>query len=105
MFDKIFFDQLHDRLERYFDRFTSVERVVLLLRANQEEYVMVEILEYDERFITFTYWPRDKADLPEKWSEVRTGLAALTIPYPDIRSIEFNPGIVRGREIGFRRGE
>ena len=103
MFDKTFFDQLEARLERYFQRYPATERVGVLLATNHEEYLLVEVLEYDERFVAFTYWPRDNSDLPNSWDDVRHPLAAMTISYQEIRSIEFNAAIVREREIGFRR--
>src|SRR5688572_27573319 len=103
MFDKMFFDDLENRLEKYFRRYPATERVAVLLATHQSEYLLVEILEYDERFITFAHWPRQNSDIPRRWDEVRHSLAAVIIPYQDIRSISFDPKPVREGEIGFTR--
>jgi hypothetical protein len=102
MFDKVYFDQLEARLRRYFQRFPANERVAVILSTQNADYLMVEIVEYDERFITLVNWPREDADLPDTWDKVRNSLSAITVPYAEIRSVEFNPRIVRGHEIGFR---
>jgi hypothetical protein len=103
MFDKMFFDDLQRRVEKYFDRFPSAKRVGILITTHDAEYLLVDLIEYDERFVTFAHWPRDNADLPESWAEVRDSLAAVIVPYEDIVSIQFDPKIVRGSEIGFSR--
>jgi hypothetical protein len=103
MFDKMFFDQLEKRLEKYFRRYPEAERVAVLVTTNQAEYLLVEIIEYDERFITFSYWPRENADLPKRWDEVPHSLTAVIISYEDIRSVTFDPKLVREREIGFKK--
>jgi hypothetical protein len=77
--------------------------VAVLINTHQQQYWLVEILEYDERFITFSFWPREDADLPKSWDLHKESLAAITISYEDIQAIEFNPEIVRGHEIGFSR--
>jgi len=105
MFDKKFFDELEHRLERYFHLFPSAERVGVLINTYQnDEYLLVGIIEYDERFITFAHWPKENADIPRRWDDVKNSLAAVTISYQDIRSVDFDPKIVHGKEIGFNRG-
>jgi hypothetical protein len=103
MFDKAYFDDFQSRLEKYFRRYPSAERVAILLSTGDEEYLLVEIIDYDERFVTFLYWPRDNSDLPKRWEDIQYPLPAVTVTYPDIRSIEYSPSIVKGREIGFSR--
>jgi hypothetical protein len=103
MFDRLFFDDLHARIQRYFDRFPSASRVGIIITTSHGEYLMVDVIEYDERFLTFAHWPLDNADLPRSWADVKDSLAAVTIPYEDIHAIEFDPKIVRGKEIGFPR--
>jgi hypothetical protein len=99
----MFFDDLHRRIQKYFDRFPDENRVGIVIETSGGGYLMVDIIEYDERFITFAHWPLENADLPSTWAAIKHSLAAVTIPYEDIRAIEFDPKIVRGKEIGFPR--
>ncbi len=103
MFDKMFFDELEGRIQKYFQRYPTAERVAVFVSTNHVEYLVVEIIEYDERFITFSHWPRENADLPRRWDEVRDSLAVVIIPYEDIRAVMLDPKTVREREIGFQR--
>src|SRR5688572_11946442 len=101
MFEKRIFDELEPRLEAYFRRFPSAERVGIIIRTHQADYLVAEIIDYDDRFITFAHWPLENADIPRTWGDVRDSLVAVTIPYHEITAIEFDPKVVRGREIGF----
>jgi hypothetical protein len=103
MFDKQFFDGLDRRLHNYFRRFPSAERIAVVITTNQAEYLLVEVTESDESFITFAHWPLEKADLPVRWKDVKDSLPAVAIPYQEIRSVEFDPKIARGSEIGFNK--
>jgi hypothetical protein len=103
MFNKEFFERLQDRLWNYFHRFPSADSAVVLIHTSEAEYLLVDVVEADDRFITFAHWPREVADLPKRWSDVTDSLAAVTIPYEEIRSVHFDPRLARGREIGFTK--
>ena len=103
MFNRAFFEDLHRRLRNYFHRFPNAESAVILIHTNEAEYLLVDIIEADDQFITFVHWPREIADLPKRWADVEDSLAAATIPYSEIRSVHFDPRLARGREIGFTK--
>jgi hypothetical protein len=103
MFNKQFFDGLDERIQNYFQRFPDTQRVALIVTTNQGEYLLVEIIEYDDAILTFSHWPLEKADLPVHWKDVRGSLPVIAVPYQEIRSIEFDPKLARGSEIGFTR--
>jgi hypothetical protein len=103
MFNKAFFDELQDRLGSYFDRFPSADSAAVVIVTHEAEFILVDIIEADSRFLTFAFWPKDNADLPKDWADVRDSLEAVTLPYRDIRSVHFNPKLSRGREIGFTK--
>jgi hypothetical protein len=103
VFDKEFFNNLEGRLKNYFSRFPSTKRVAVIITTNQAEYLLVEVIDCDDKFITFIHWPREKSDLPARWNQADDPLAAMVVPYEDVRCVEFDPKIVRGSEIGFTR--
>ena len=106
MFDKQFFDELEGRLEKYFQHFPSAERAGVIINTyHGDEFLLVGIIDLDDRFIVFGHWPMENADIPRQWKNPKNSLPAITLSYSDIRSVEFDPKVVRGSEIGFTKNE
>ena len=91
-FDKTFFDNLGNLLRAYLKTYPC-GAVTVTLKAYGTEYHLNELIQVDQRVITFSHYDENKsASLPE-WKERPTAWPALTIPYEVIESVEFNPSV------------
>ncbi len=102
-FDKRFFDQISDHLNRYY-RIFPCGVVTLTIQTRTEVYNVQQFLNKDENLLTFTYYSHPKSkelalSAQEKSGEKRAW-PAVTVPYEEIILVDFNPST--DSTIGFK---
>jgi hypothetical protein len=108
LFNKAYFETLHEKVLEYLQTFAMDGVTVTIKVAPDHEFHLYRVITSDDTTLTFAFYEKTKQKeirrTKQDLSSYAMGFPVITLPYVEIRWVEFNPGKTSGAKgaAGFR---